>query len=105
MLTHTHTKSNRLSDRPGADDDNDIFNSFFHIPILGKIDIRLKVPPGRYLFSFNTVLYYTFIPQLKKMLKKSRLFLGLVTLSLTTNTLTAQQYVLDKKIPLPGDGG
>jgi DNA-binding beta-propeller fold protein YncE len=39
------------------------------------------------------------------MIKKNLLFLILVVLSLVSQTVKAQQYVLDKKIPVPGDGG
>ena len=36
---------------------------------------------------------------------KKNLFLGLAVMSLTFHTVVGQQYALDKKIPLPGDGG
>jgi len=39
------------------------------------------------------------------MIKKNLPFLALVVLSLVSQTVNAQQYVFDKKIPVPGDGG
>src|SRR5215470_17833882 len=39
------------------------------------------------------------------MIKKKCLSLGLAILALATHTVIAQQYVLDKKIALPGGGG
>jgi DNA-binding beta-propeller fold protein YncE len=39
------------------------------------------------------------------MIKKKLPFLALLVLSLVSQTVKAQQYVFDKKIPVPGDGG
>ncbi|HVU55022.1 MAG TPA: YncE family protein [Puia sp.] len=39
------------------------------------------------------------------MIKKSLLFLGVIAASVASLPLKAQQYVLDKKIAIPGDGG
>jgi len=39
------------------------------------------------------------------MLKKTFALAGLIVLLMTATRLSAQQYTLDKKIPLPGDGG